>query len=597
VGATDISERTLREVYLAPWRAMVQRAGLRALMPSHQLVNDVPVHGNAWTGQTLLRGELNFSLGLSVSDCSDIGVLIDWGLAPNSTVAAALGLEAGVDMDNMCGRNNDGTWTYEHIEAAVASGFVSEKRVNESCSRVLAQKFAAGLFEDPNAGVVSDGKVLNALLDSPAHRRVALEAAEQGCVLLQNKDRMLPLTPRSYNVGKGVALIGESSSCEFSSGEGLPREPRVGQPSDPYHCKAQLNMLGKTQHHVGNLSVVTVGVAIELTDSPLLRLKGSAIGANIDSVTDEKQKAAAVALAARSGLAILVLGDSEHSCAEWGDTSSLALPNDQPELLRRVLETGVPTVLLLIHGRPASFEIERSSNAGNFSSLLEFPNMRAVVAAWRPGEEGGNALVNLLLGKMISGAGGPSGRLAQAWPRTEGQIGGPSTPWFQHRNGKWISNKKGLPDPLDGLYHYDPYVNAPSTPAFAFGFGLSFGSSFEYSHARAAVLPSARAVTVDVTLRNTGTSDGAEVVQVYATAPLDNIVRYWKRFVGFRKVLVSAGEELSVTVEIDTDDLAVYVTPSPGSPTAGTRAVLSGVYTLSVGGSSTTDLTTTSFSL
>ena len=247
-------------------------------------------------------------------------------------------------------------------------------------------------------------------------------------------------------------------------------------------------------------------------------------------------------------------------------------------------------------GLPTVPQVEPSSNPHHFSSLLDYPNFLAVATAWRPGEEGGTALVNLLLGTMVSGAGGPSGRLAQAWPRTAGQIGGPATPWFQHRNGKWISNKRGVTDPLDGLYHYDPYVNAPSTPAFPFGFGLSFGATFEYSHATATVT-SASAVVVQVTLRNSGTADGAEVVQVYATAPLDNIVRYWKRLVAFRKVLVRAGEEVHVTVEIDTDDLAVYATSTPGSPAASTRTVLGGVYTLSVGGSSATDLMKTSFSL
>jgi beta-glucosidase len=101
VGQSEISERTLREIYLAPWRAMIEQAGLRGLMPSHQTIFDVPVHGNAWVGQVLLRQELNWTMGLSVSDCSDVGALISWGLADDSKHAAALGLEASVDMDNM----------------------------------------------------------------------------------------------------------------------------------------------------------------------------------------------------------------------------------------------------------------------------------------------------------------------------------------------------------------------------------------------------------------------------------------------------------------------------------------------------------------
>lgn len=195
---------------------------------------------------------------------------------------------------------------------------------------------------------------------------------------------------------------------------------------------------------------------------------------------------------------------------------------------------------------------------------------------------------------MTTGGGGPSGRLAQAWPRSVGEIGGPSTPWFQPRNGKWMTNHRGPVDPTDGLNHYDPYVNEPSSPRFAFGFGLTF-TRFEYADAVATVRSSE--VSVAVTLYNRGESDGVEVVQVYVTAPLDNVVRYWKRLLGFRKVLVTAGQKIRVTLPIDTDDLAVYTTATPGSPEAGVRSLLHGVYTVSVGGSSATDVTKTSFSL
>ena len=138
----------------------------------------------------------------------------DVGLASNSSQAAALGLEASVDMDNMCSFNPDGTFTYENIEAAVAEGLVSEVRVNESCSRVLAQKFAAGLFEDPMTH--STNESLAALLDSAAHRRVALEASEQGITLLMNNDGYLPLKATSASSAAaafkhGIALIGEVS--------------------------------------------------------------------------------------------------------------------------------------------------------------------------------------------------------------------------------------------------------------------------------------------------------------------------------------------------------------------------------------------------
>ena len=345
VGATDVSERTLREVYLAPWRAMLgPAAGLRGLMPSHQTIFDVPVHGNAWVGQTLLRRELNWSAGLSVSDCSDVGALISWGLAANGTHAAALGLEASVDMDNMCSTNADGKWSYQHLEEAVAAGLTTERRVNESCARVLSQKFAAGLFEDPLTH--STNASLAALLDRPAHRRLALEAAEQGLVLLLNRNGTLPLEAGAAAAADrvaqgGIALVGESASCTFDGGGGGGGGVAAasGGKPDPFHCAAQLNQLGKPQHNTGNVSVITVAQAIAVANANAMNanansaaplpLSGTLLGAHIDGPTPEADKAAAVALAARSGLAVLVLGDSVKSCAEWGDRSALTLPADQ----------------------------------------------------------------------------------------------------------------------------------------------------------------------------------------------------------------------------------------------------------------------------
>ena len=305
---------------------------------------------------------------------------------------------------------------------------------------MLAQKFAAGLFEDSMTH--STNASLAVLLDNPVHRRVALEAAEQGIVMLLNRNDTLPLTLSAlervgaYGGGKGVALIGEASSCVYDNASAVGIGGRAARRSGRHddQCPAQLDMLGKTQHKVGNVDIVTVADAISRINAAAaaadadaaspMPLSGTRLGAFVDMPTPEDEKAAAVALAASSSMALLVLGDSEKSCGEWGDRSTLSLPGDQPELLRRVLETGVPTVLVLVHGRPVSFDIEPSSNPAGHTSLLDYPNLAAVLAAWRPGEEGGVTVVNALRGTMVTGAGGPSGRLPQAWPQSAGQIGG-----------------------------------------------------------------------------------------------------------------------------------------------------------------------------
>jgi len=225
VGSNRFSERRFRDNYLLPWERIIKDAGVRGLMPSHQTAFDVPVHGNAWLGQTVLRGELGFD-GISVSDCSDVGVLIQWGLAPDSEHAAALGLNATVDMDNECGPNPDGTYTYWHAGDAVKNGLVPEARLNASVRRILQAKFATGLFDSP----YTDPALAPAVVGIPAHVAIAKQAATEGIVLLKNgnysqyaqsdgkwsvaqgvdRSPVLPINWPSYH---SVALIGPLAGC------------------------------------------------------------------------------------------------------------------------------------------------------------------------------------------------------------------------------------------------------------------------------------------------------------------------------------------------------------------------------------------------
>ena len=172
---------------------------------------------------------------------------------------------------------------------------------------------------------------------------------------------------------------------------------------------------------------------------------------------------------------------------------------------------------------------------------------------------------------------------------------GPSNPWYQQRNGKWIANARGPADPIDSLFHYDPYVNAASTPQFDFGFGLGFA---EFAYGKTTVTKtSATELTVSTVVHNIGKVDAVETAQVYVTAPLDTVVRYYKRLAGFTKVLVRAGSSTTVAVAVLVDDLAVYATATPGSPGAGTRRLLPGTYTFGAGHSSSTAASTATVEL
>ena len=167
-GPADVSNRTLHEVYLRPWMALA-RAGVRAVMPSHNAVGDIPCHANHWMLQQKLRDEFGFG-GVALSDCNDVGEVFSFGMAPNRTAAAALSLNAGVDWDLQCGDDPE-NWSYNKLGAAIDAGLTTEAALDKVVTRVLRQKFAAGLF-DGRSFVAYDHI---SLLDSPAHRQLALE--------------------------------------------------------------------------------------------------------------------------------------------------------------------------------------------------------------------------------------------------------------------------------------------------------------------------------------------------------------------------------------------------------------------------------------
>ena len=192
-GPADVSNRTLHDVFLKPWRALGV-AGARATMPSHNTVSDIPAHANKWLIDSVYRQQYKFGNGVTLSDCNDIGVIYDFRVAANRTHAAAIGLKAGVDWDLQCGTDTE-DWSYNKLQAALDGGLITEAHLDTTVTHVLTQKFALGLFDkSPQAG--TDGLKD---IDSPQRRALALKAAEQGIVLLLNKQGALPL-PGALNI-------------------------------------------------------------------------------------------------------------------------------------------------------------------------------------------------------------------------------------------------------------------------------------------------------------------------------------------------------------------------------------------------------------
>lgn len=538
----ELSERTLREWYLAPWRAFAQ-AGGKGVMASHNTVLNQPMHANDYVTNGILRREFGFGDGIVLSDCNDVPALVDFRTAANISHAAAMAIAGGVDLDLQCGPKS----AYTQLATALKDRSIDFARVKQAARRVLMAKFALGLFDEVSG---PDPATVAAKINTKKHQSLALRAAEEGIVLLVNKGGLLPLDPKR---NMQIAVVGELGHC-------------VGKIATD--CTARTALLGSYTDYDGSVHVPTVAEALTSAIGSQARVEWS-FGASVagQSPADAAaSRASAVALAKTSDVVVAVLGDDLATANEWGDRDSLDLPGDQLALLAALCEGPAPVVVVLVTGRTATF--------GPGNSILA--NVSALFSAFRPGQMGGAAISNLLLGVT-----NPSGRLVQNWVRNSGQAMSGASPWLQWRVGKWVSNKRSPPDP-DGR-RYDSYHDGPSDPLFHFGQGLSYTT---FAMGNLSVVTAAGGLEVSVDVTNTGGMLGTEVVQVYVVDPVMSYVRPWKRLLAFGRVTLEPGGQQRVRIPVSATQLAFQ----DDSSTVGTWRVVPGEYTVRVGPSSVEDL-------
>jgi len=566
-----MSNRTLQDIYLKPWRAF-GAAGGRGVMPSHNTINGVPAHANGPLLNGQLRNGFGFGLGVSVSDCNDIGALEDFRIAANATDRAAIALRAGVDMDLMCADSSQ--WSYTSLQAALQEGLASEADLDAAVTHVLTHKFGAGLFDSP---ITPANATQN--LNLPSHRELAREAAQQGSVLLKNDGSTLPLAAKGPGgAAPRVLVVGENGGCGPAS--------RPGPPTDG--CSARINIMGSYTQVSAFINVSTVHEA--LAASGWAAASGARVSFSQGAVIDHDDASlipAAVQAAQSADVVVAVLGDSLSTCGEWVDRDSLDLPGSQLALLAALqANTTADIVVVLIHGRPATF--------GPGNGLLG--GAAALVSSFRPGQMGAEGIVDIL-----TGAANPSGRLAQNWPRSVGDVHSGASPWLQERVGKWVANSRGTVVDPDGR-RYDPYQDGPTTgsPLFRLGDGLSY-TTYELSDLKvsvyAAVAEAAKVsaegavgrrtlMTAAVTVTNTGAVAGECVVQLYGVDPVAvGVVRPWKRIFGFARVHVAPGQAVQAEVPVIVDDVAFHGVDM-------LYRVVGGEYTVRAGLSSGTDTLT-----
>ena len=485
----EVSERTLREVFFPPFKSAIQQGGDWNVMMSHNDLNGVPCHTNSWLMTDVLRKEWGFR-GFIVSDWMDIEHCVDQHrTAANNKEAFYQSIMAGMDM-HMHGPE----WQTAVVEL-VKEGRIPESRIDESVRRILTVKFRLGLFEHP----YSDAKTRDRVITDPEHKRTALEASRNSIVLLKNEKDLLPLDAQKY---KKVLVTGINANDQNIMGDWSELQPED--------------------------QVWTVLRGLKSV-SPTTDFKFVDQGWDPRNMS-QAQVNAAVAAAKDCDLNIVCCGEymmrfrwNERTSGEDTDRDNLDLVGLQNQLIQRLNETGKPTIVVIISGRPLSLRYAAE-------------HVPAIINAWEPGQFGGQAIAEIIYGKV-----NPSAKLAMTIPRSAGQI----STWYNHKRSAF----------------FHPAVCTDNKPLYSFGYGLSY-TSFRYSNLKLSkqIIPNdgKTQIIASVTIENTGQRDGVEICQLYINDLVSSVSRPVKELKDFLRVELKAGEKRTVEFTITPDKLAFY---------------------------------------
>jgi len=502
-STTNIPEIELRNVHLRPFKAAVD-AGVATLMASFSDLNGVPASGNSFLMRQVLRGEWGFE-GFVVSDWASIEQLSVHGLTANDRESALAAATAGINMEMA-------TTTYaEHLAGLLADGLIDEAAIDEMVSGILRVKFALGLFENP----ITDPAHLPGNL--PEERlAIAREAALQSIVLLENRNGVLPLHKDRL---RSVAVVGPLADDDY---EQLGTWVFDGDPS------ISQTPLQAIRELLGDGSEVTYVRAMETSRSR-----------TTDGFED------AVRAASKSDVVLAFLGEESILSGETHSRADIGLPGNQADLLAALRGAGKPVIAVIQAGRPLTL-----------ANILD--HVDALLFAWHPGTMGGPAIADVLFGVES-----PSGKLPSTFPLMVGQVpiyynhkntGRPATPEnFTHMDDLPVR----MPQSSWGFASF--HLDAGFKPLYEFGYGLSY-ASFAYSNIEAnpAQAMLGESVTVKAVVRNRGSVEAEEVVQLYVRDLVGSVTRPVRELKGFQRVRLKPGQSREVSFELDPDDLAFY---------------------------------------
>ena len=506
-NTTDMSRIRMYNEYFPPYKAAVD-AGVKTVMVSFNEIDGIPASGNKWLVDDVLRKQWKFN-GMVVSDYTGIPEMVNHGIGDFKTVNEKA-LLAGVDMDMV------GEGFLNMFKQSLKEGKITQAQIDKACERILISKYELGLFDDPYK--YCDEKRSATEVFTEKNRMDARVIAAQSFVLLKNNNNILPIAK-----GKVIALVGPLANA---------KENMTGTWSVGADNSKSISLLQGLTELVGTYGKVAYAKGSNLEDDYELQKRETMFGKDMerDARTADQLIQEALTVSANADVIVAALGEGAESTGESASRTNLDLPAAQQKLLKALLATGKPVVLVLFNGRPLTLTWEDA-------------NVPSILDVWFAGSEAGYAIADALLGKV-----NPSGKLSMSFPQNVGQI----PLYYNHKNtgrplSKWFSKFQSN------------YLDVSNDPLYPFGYGLSY-SKFEYSNFAVSdtILKGNKKLIATVAVKNTSATPGKEVVQLYIRDVVGSVTRPVEELKGFQKIELAAGETKKVSFEITPELLKFY---------------------------------------
>ncbi len=509
-NTVDMSRIRMFNEYMYPYQAAVE-AGVGSVMASFNEVDGVPATANKWLMTDVLRKQWGFN-GFVVTDYTGISEMIDHGIGDLQTVSARA-LKAGIDMDMV----SEGLST---VGKSLKEGKVTLAEINQACRRVLEAKYKLGLFDDPYK--YCDVNRAKTEIYTAEHRAIARKTASESFVLLKNANNTLPLKKEGT-----IAVVGPLADT---------RSNMPGTWSVAVDLTKPATVVEGIQAVAGSNAKVVYAKGSHLINDAKYEEHATMFGRTLnrdqETRSNEEMLKEALEISRNADVIVAALGESSEMSGEASSRTDIGIPDVQKVLLKELLKTGKPVVLVLFTGRPLTLTWENE-------------NVPAILNVWFGGTEAAHAIGDVLFGDV-----NPSGKLVATFPQNVGQI----PLFYNHKNtgrplgeGKWFEKFRSN------------YLDVSNDPLYPFGYGLSY-TTFNYSDVKlsSATLSRTGELTASVTVTNSGKYNGAEVVQLYIRDLVGSVTRPVKELKGFEKVFIKAGESKTVNFKVTPELLKFY---------------------------------------